>query len=116
MIEENILRFGYSDISVRADIMTNTISFKQITTELECDTISSKDVNYTDNIINIRINDFDEYYEFYKCLKEVNKRNITQFTFKDYVFNFNNYNEKSIIVIEKNLTKAALTIILSNGA
>ena len=116
MIEGNILRFGHGDISITADIITNTINFKQISTQLECGTVSPKDINYTDNIINIRINDFDEYYEFYKCLREVNKRNITQFTFKDYVFNFNNYNEKSIIVIEKYLNKASLTIILSEAA
>ena len=112
MIEGNTIRFGYGDISVGADATNNIISFNEVKNSLECGETTPKHLERTGNSISIQINDFDEYYEFYRSLNEIEKRNLLRFTFKDYVFDFSQYNEKSIIVIKKYLEMAVASIIL----
>ena len=112
MIEGNVIKFGYGDISVGADVFTSIIRFRQVLNPLECgDTRYSMELDFTDNNVSIQINDFNEYYELSKSLNEVEKRNLLQFTFKDYIFDFSNYNEKSIIVVKRYLEMAVVRLL-----
>lgn len=102
MIEGNRLKFGYGDIAVGANGLTQTISFRQFKPPAECGDQVSEEVEYIGNEIVLEFS-YESYCEFNKYLKQISNKEITEFLFKGYIFDFTNYNEKSIDVCKKHL-------------
>lgn len=105
MIDGSILKFGYGDIGVDSDVLTQRMSFQQFKPPAKCGDNVSEDVEYIGEEIIMKFS-FEDYCEFNKKLKEVSDRNISTFNFKGYVFDFTNYNEESVRVCKKHLRNA----------
>lgn len=105
MIEGNRLKFGYGDIAVGADGLTQRISFRQFKPPAECGEQVSDEVEYIGDEIVLEFS-YEDYCEFNKYLKQISNKEIIEFIFKEYIFDFSNYNEKSINVCKKHLNNA----------
>lgn len=111
-IENKILKFGYGDICVNFDSLRYCIFFIEFEpvkypgykfekdesvnfkpeTEIEIN-ILSKDDNFS----------FAKYSQFECFLKMVMSGDISCFDFDGYMFDFSNYNEKSVLACLNNL-------------
>lgn len=100
MINNNILKFGYGDIAVGVDELQQCMKFQQFKPPTECGKRVYADVEWIGDEIKIYLN-WEEYLEFNKLLEGVRCKNISVFDFKDYIFDFTNYNEKSIQTCKK---------------
>ena len=105
MIDGNRLKFGYGDIGVGSDKLTQRMSFQQFKPPVKCGDRVSKDIEYIGDKIILKIS-YEDYREFSKCLEQVSNRELTEFIFKGYIFDFTNYNEKSIDACKKHLKNA----------
>ena len=102
MINENRLKFGYGDICVKSDALTQRISFQQFKPPAECGGNVPEDVEYIGEEVVLQIS-YEEYCEFSRYLKQVSDKKITNFIFKEYIFDFANFNEESIKACKKHL-------------
>ena len=110
MINGNQLKFGYGDIGVYADEMLQRIHFQNIKPPQECGScVNTKDVKFIGDTISIDLC-YNSYKELMKLLTAVESKEITTFEFEGYVFDFTNYNKKSIDVCK---SKARLAISLN---
>lgn len=115
MIEGNVFKFGYGDICVGAD-STGQISFQQFKPPACCgEYLYGKDIEFIGEKIIIKLS-FEESNILYKYLKEVECQKITQFTFKDYIFDFTNYNKESIAVCKRKVQEAVRLLIMCIAA
>lgn len=105
MIDGNILKFGHGDIAVGYRV-TGILTFQQFKPPEECGSYVSDNVEYTSEQIIINFTCYEEYLELSNKLKDVKSKNISTFEFKDYIFDFTNYNEKSVEVCERYLKRA----------
>lgn len=105
MIEGKRLKFGYGDICVGSDGLTQRISFQQFKPPAKCGDRILEDVEYIGDIIILKFS-YEDYCEFSKNLERVSNKEITEFLFKGYVFDFTNFNEQSIKVCKKHLNSA----------
>lgn len=105
MIDGNRLKFGHGDIVVGSDGLTQRMSFQQFKPPANCGDRISGDVEYIGNKIVLEFS-YEDYCEFSKKLEQVSDKEMTEFVFKDYVFDFTNFNEKSIEVCKKYLNSA----------
>lgn len=113
-IENKILKFGYGDISVSVDTIDKTLIFKQVNLENKNigDTVDLGWVDYTDSIEivildNISIQEkIGDFLVLKAELAHVNEK-YNRFSLNRVLFDFENYNEKSVKV-EANALKAAL--------
>lgn len=105
MIEEKRLKFGYGDISVGSDGLNQRMSFQQFKPSAKCGDQVSNDVEYIGDKIVLEFS-YEDYREFSKNLKQVFDKETTEFIFKEYVFDFTNFNEESIKVCNKHLNNA----------
>ena len=104
MIIKNIIKFGYGDVAVGYGIQE--ITFQQFKPPSECGTrLHSEDVEFVSEKIILDIS-YDDYIELRKYLKIVSNRIANEFTFKEYIFDFTNYNEESVNVCKKKLESA----------
>lgn len=115
MINGNILKFGYGDISVGSDGLKQRISFQQFKPPGECGGYVPEGVKYIGEEIVLQIS-YDEYHEFNEQLKSVLSKEIFTFNFKGYVFDFTNYNEESVKVCKKRLDSAMYIYFLCMAA
>lgn len=104
MIDNNILKFGYGDIAVGSS-PAQLIRFQQFKPPEECGNYVSNNVEFIGKEIIISLT-YEDYRNLKDKLKEVKSRNISLFEFKGYIFNFTNYNEKSVEVCEKHMEDA----------
>ena len=105
MINGNRLKFGYGDICVRSDGLTQRISFQQFKPPAECGGNVPEDVEYIGDKIILEFS-YEDYCEFSNYLKQVSDKEITDFIFKGYIFDFANFNEESIKACKKHLNSA----------
>ena len=54
----------------------------------------------------------DDFYELEKQLNKVKSREIVEFEFKDYIFDFSMYNKESIEVVRTDLYKSMEDFII----
>lgn len=112
--ERKALRFGYGDISVSVDTINKTLIFRQVNPKnknigdtidlVESDYTDSREIVILDNIsIQEKINDF---LVLKAELAHVNEK-YNRFSLNGVLFDFENYNEKSVKVVADAL-KAAL--------
>ena len=79
MINGNRLKFGYGDICVRSDGLTQRISFQQFKPPAECGGNVPEDVEYIGEEVVLQIS-YEEYCEFSRYLKQVSDKKITILT------------------------------------
>ena len=115
MINGNRLKFGYGDICVRSDGLTQRISFQQFKPPAECGGNVPEDVEYIGEEVILQIS-YEEYCEFNKQLKSVLSNSISTFSFKGYIFDFTNYNEESVNVCKKHSESAMYSYSLCMAA
>ena len=111
MINGNRLKFGYGDIAVGSDGLTQRISFQQFKPPTECGGNVSEDVEYIGEEVILQIS-YEEYCEFNKQLKSVLFNSISTFSFKGYIFDFTNYNEESVKVCKRHSDSAMYNYFL----
>ena len=105
MIEGKRLKFGYGDICVRSDGLTRRIIFQQFKSPAECGGNVPEDVEYIGDKIILEFS-YEDYCEFSRYLEKVSDKKITNFIFKEYIFDFANFNKESINVCKKHLNSA----------
>lgn len=106
MIDGTRFRFGYGDVCVSATPSTRQMHFQQIKPPIEVGTDAMEhSVEWVGKQISIKVS-YADYQGLCKLLVRVKSREISEFTFKDYIFDFTNYNEKSIEVCEQKLGEA----------
>ena len=105
MINGNRLKFGYGDISVGSDGLTQRMSFQQFKPPGECGNIVSDDVEYIGDEIILEFS-YEDYCEFSKHLEQVSNKEMTDFIFKGYIFDFANFNKESVNACKKHLNGA----------
>ena len=115
MINENRLKFGYGDISVSSDGLTQRMNFHQFKPPAKCGDQISDDVEYIGDEIILKFS-YEDYCEFSKYLEQVSDKEITDFSFKGYIFDFTNYNEESVKVCKKHLESVMYSYFLCMAA
>ena len=105
MIEGNRLKFGYGDICVGSDGLTQKMSFQQFKPPAKCGDRVSEDVEYIGDEIILQFS-YEDYCEFSKKIEQVSNKESTEFLFKGYAFDFTNFNKESIDVCKKHLNSA----------
>ena len=102
MINGNRLKFGYGNIAVGSDELTQRMSFQQFKPHAECGGNVPEDIEYIGDEIILKFS-YEDYCEFSKKLEQVYNKETAEFIFKGYVFDFTNFNEESIKVCKKHL-------------
>ena len=115
MIVGNIIKFGYGDICVSSDALTQRIGFQQFKPSVKCGDKIPDDVEFVGEEIILKIS-YEEYCEFNQQFDNVLMRIISTFSFKGCEFDFSNYNEESVNTCKKNLESAMSTYLLSMAA
>ena len=105
MINGNRLKFGYGDIAVGSDGLTQRMSFRQFKPPAKCGDQVLDDIEYIGDEIILKFS-YEDYCEFSKKLEQVYNKETAEFIFKGYVFDFTNFNEESIKVCKKHLNGA----------
>lgn len=96
MIIGNILKFGYGDIDVSSNALSQRIGFQQFKPHAECgENLKGEEIEYIGNAIVFNLT-YDIYCKFSEKLNCVLNKEITEFTFENYIFDFNKYNTRSI--------------------
>lgn len=99
MIKGNVIEFGYGDVVVGVNPIESCIIITNIKPPLECGTKFHKgeiDVEYG---LSIKIYE-DNIHDIYDIMRKVNKDNRIV-TYKDWTFDFSNYNEESVRVMRE---------------
>ena len=96
MINGNRLKFGYGDIAVSSDGLTQRGKGGDQVLD---------DIEYIGDEIILKFS-YEDYCEFSKKLEQVYNKETAEFIFKGYVFDFTNFNEESIKVCKKHLNGA----------
>ena len=115
MINGNVLKFGYGDIVVYGNAALQRMSFQQFKPPTECGNEVSEDVEYIGDKILIDIS-YEDYCKLKNNLERVNKKEVCQFTFKDYIFDFSNYNVKSVNAVSRKLDACMALYFISLAA
>ena len=103
MIINNCIKFGYGDIHIGGDSGISSLSIWQIKTQGEVGRFVTMDkTEHVGDPIIIYV-DYDDYKYLCKCLSEVRLRKIDNFEYKNYIFDFSNYNQKSLDIFIKAL-------------
>jgi len=102
MIEGNVLKFGYGDIGVYCDHLGRLV-FSQLKTRYRC---GAENFSRSDIGEGLCISlDYKDYKTLDLYLKSVSGE-VKKFEFKDYIFDFTNYNEDSVKVVRTEARKA----------
>lgn len=115
MIYGNVLKFGYGDIAVGSDGLTQRISFQQFKPPTECGGNVPEDVEYIGEDVVLQIS-YEEYCELNKQLNSVLSNSISTFIFKGYIFDFTNYNDESVKVCKRHSDSAMCGYFLCMAA
>lgn len=106
MIDGKRFKFGHGDISVGGNPVTRQMDFQQFRLPAKVgDKVMDDEVELIGERIFLEIG-YEDYQELSKLLGSVKSRKISEFTFKNYVFDFTNYNEKSVDVCRQKLSEA----------
>lgn len=107
MIDGKRLKFGYGDISIGGISTTRQMSFQQFKPPAKVgdNVIRADEVEWIGEQILVEIS-FKDYQKLCDLLGRVVSREISEFVFKDYIFDFTNYNETSVEMCRKRLSDA----------
>lgn len=106
MIDGKRFKFGYGDISVGGNPVTRQMIFQQFKPPIEVGAdVMKHNVMWVGERILIKVS-YGDYQDLCKLLSRVKSREISEFTFKDYIFDFTNYNEKSVEICKEKLSEA----------
>ena len=106
MIDGKTLKFGYGDIAVGRIPSVRAMSFQQFKPPTKCgDVVVDDKVEYIGEQIILKIS-FADYQELSKLFNGVKSREFSVFVFKDYIFDFTNYNEASVDACRQELSGA----------
>ena len=100
MIEGNRIKFGYGDIVIGVAVGVQTLVFKQLKSPLQCGADVPDNYEVLGDPISIKI-DYYDYCNLLEMLEAVREKRYSTIYFKDYWFDFTNYNEKSIKILEQ---------------
>lgn len=113
MIDGKRFKFGYGDISVGGNPVTRQMNFQQFKPPAKVGSkVMADEVELIGEKIFLEI-DYEDYQELNKLLGSVKSRKISEFTFKNYVFDFTNYNEKSVEACRQKLSEAMSLYLLA---
>ena len=102
-VDKKIIRFGRGDVQVGGTWSTITFTgFKppiEIGTRITDEVIKDKNLEYITEPIRINFKTMEELMSFKKLVEEIDGKTNTYFKYRDYVFDFSNYNQKSIEVV-----------------
>ena len=115
MINGNRLKFGYGDIAVGSDGLTQRMSFRQFKPPAKCGDQVLDDIEYIGDEIILKFS-YEDYCEFSKKLEQVYNKETAEFIFKGYVFDFTNYNEESVKVCKRRSDSAMYSYFLCMAA
>ena len=114
--KDNILYFGDGDILVNNSLgglmFVNCKPPVEVGTELTEDLREKLGVKYASDWITIPITTYEEAKYFEKLLDEIAEQKTHYFYFKDYQFNFSNWNPKSIESIRTHLSVFRMNLLL----
>ena len=114
--ENKILKFGYGDIAVGSSNIC--ISFRgirppvEVGTKLTDEFMFQNKIEVTTNWINFYFKSVEELFQFEHLINNVCKESPT-FIFKDYVFDFSNYNYESAMCVIHHLDKVKSNMLLT---
>lgn len=117
-VENKILKFGYGDIAVgSSNICLSFRGFKppvEVGTQMTDEFIFKNNIEHTTNWIHFYFTSLEELFQFEHLINNVCKESPT-FTFKDYVFDFSNYNYESAMCIinHLNVVKTNMLLVLA---
>ncbi len=102
-IEKKTIYFGYGDVQTGsgASLMLTFTGFKppmEVGTE-----IIDQVIEYITEPIKLKFTSIEELMGFKKLVDEIDGETNTYFQYRDYVFDFSNYNPKSIEIILKHI-------------
>ena len=105
MIDGNVLKFGYGDIAVGS--YNAIMTFQQFKPHGQCgDCLKyGENIEFIGEKIEIKLS-YEEFLVLSLHFESVYKGNIKVIPFKDYVFDFTNYNQKSVQVCKEHLNNA----------
>ena len=107
MINGKVIKFGYGDVGVGSCSITQRITFQQFKPPEKPGTKLTNDgYEFVGDKILIIIKDENEYSDVMNLLSQVRNKDISDFEFKGYVFDFSNYNEESIKACKKHIKSA----------
>lgn len=115
MIDGNRLKFGFGDIAVGSEMLSRIIRFQQFKPHTKCGDEVSDDVEYIGEKIILKFS-YEDYCEFCKNLVYVSNKEITEFVFKGYIFDFTNFNTESIKVCRIHAENAMCLYIMCLAA
>lgn len=105
MINGNRIQFGYGDIAVTADLF-GRIELQQIKPPQECGSrVKWEAVEEKGECIRVGSN-YNDLVKLRAQLKQVEEQKCVEFEFDGYVFDFTNYNVKSVQVCLKHVDRA----------
>lgn len=107
MIDGNRIKFGYGSVAVGCDPLTQMVTFKQIKPPCECGSIveEGNGVEYIGEIIKIHL-DISSYSFLMRKLSDIDSKKVTVFEHDGYLFDFSNYNCKSVNVLREKARNA----------
>ena len=111
MIDRNRIKFGYGDIAITPHPLTQRIEFREIYPQKIASKVIYKKSFKDKEGITFDIS-IDDFYELEKQLNKVNSKEIVEFEFKDYIFDFSMYNKESIEVVRTDLYKSMEDFII----
>lgn len=102
--KNNIISFGYGDVQVYSSTFKHSIIFRGFKPPVEIGTaldelIENENIEFITEPIEIKFATMKELNEFQKLVNKIDGKNYTQFTYRNYIFDFSNYNPKSIDVM-----------------
>ena len=109
MIDGNRIIFGYGDVCVGNNIMSQTVKFQQFKPPAECgERINDEEVEFIGEEIYIVLKDSHDYSDFMKLLNQIGTE-IYEFEFQGYIFDFSKFNKESVRAC-KNHTERAMDL------
>lgn len=106
MIKENRIIFGNGDVFVNYTCYGLRFIYNsrpyEIGTSVKTSEISYNDENKTP-LVDIRINDFEDLHALKKLLESVKVSDIKTFEYDNHIFDFTNFNVKSVDVVINHL-------------
>lgn len=114
--KDNILYFGDGDILVNNSLgglmFVNCKPPLEVGTEINDEIREKLGVKYTSDWITIPIITYEESKYFEKLLDEVAEGITHYFYFKDFQFNFSNWNPKSVEVLKAHLSIVRMNLLM----
>ena len=104
MIVGNVLKFGYGDICCGHGF--GIVKYQQFKPPAEIGSVViPEEVEFIGDIISISVT-YEDYKELVNLLNKVKDRELDTFEFKDYIFDFSNFDAKRVECVRTQLGAA----------